>query len=292
MLSTMRKTAVFISMIVLLGISRVALAQTSAAAQLPGSDEALLTKVRGLYDAPFTRGLVSFDCAVQFDWKKHVIDFVGAVPPPAAGAIEHLQNIQHRVFVDRSGATVSTIPKAPDLAGIEHAAELEQAFTGIVSAGLNTWLPFSTNVILPVKPTKFSFEGTSSGYALTLNGPGVAAKLQLTDDMRVTSGVSQLPQPLQFLTTFAKSSDGFILSSIRTESTLNSAQASDVTFAFTYQTVQGFQIPSSVTIIPATKEIWNYNLTDCKAVKGINVTVSAPPKLETEHKVETETPKN
>jgi hypothetical protein len=33
------------------------------------SDETLLTKAHGLYDAPFTRSLVSFNCAAQFDWK-------------------------------------------------------------------------------------------------------------------------------------------------------------------------------------------------------------------------------
>jgi hypothetical protein len=276
MLSTMRKTAILMTM--LFGISLV------ASAQKPESDEALLVKVRGLYDAPFTRSLLSFDCAVQFDWKKHVIDFVGSVPSPAAGAIEHLQNIQHRIFVDRSGAVVSAVPKAPDLMGIEHATELEQVFNWVVSAGLNTWLPFSTNVILPVKPTKYSFEKLDTGYALTMSGPRIAAKLELTTDMRITNGVSQLPQPVAFSTVFTQGPDGFLLSSIRTGNTLDPTLASDTTFTFAYQTIQGFQIPSSVTVLPATNEAWNYTLTDCTAVKSINVNVAAPPKLGTKHK--------
>ena len=44
----------------------------SVLAQSQQSDEAPLSKTRALYDAPFTRGMVSFDCAVQFDWKKPV----------------------------------------------------------------------------------------------------------------------------------------------------------------------------------------------------------------------------
>lgn len=122
------------------------------------SDEALLANTRALYDAPFQRGLVSFDCAVQFDWKKHFVDLFGTFPPAAIPTAERLQTIQHRIFVDHSGAVVSAIPKAPDLSGVSHAAELEQVYNAMVTQGLNAWLPFSTNVILPVGPTKYNFQ--------------------------------------------------------------------------------------------------------------------------------------
>jgi hypothetical protein len=52
-------------------------------AQAGASDKDLLIKARGLYDAPFTGNLVSFDCEVQFDWKKHISDLLGTVPPQA-----------------------------------------------------------------------------------------------------------------------------------------------------------------------------------------------------------------
>src|ERR1700687_4274495 len=120
-----------------------------ASSQPTASDEALLAKTRALYDAPFSRGLVSFDCAVEFDWRKHFVDLFGTIPPAAVPAIERLQTIQHRVFVDRSGAVVSVISKTQDLTGVAHAAELEQGLQTMVSGGLNGWLPFSTNVILP-----------------------------------------------------------------------------------------------------------------------------------------------
>lgn len=158
-------------------------------------DEVLLTKTRALYDAPFTRDLVSFDCAVQFDWKKHFVDVLGVIPPAAIPAAERLQALQHRVLVDRSGAVVSVIPKAPDFGGIGHAADLERSFNAIVSSGLNAWLPFNTNVILPVAPTKFSFQNVDTGYKVVMNGPGIAATLLRTEDLRLTSGESPLPHP-------------------------------------------------------------------------------------------------
>src|SRR3984893_2358205 len=191
----------------------------SAVSQTTTSDEALLAKTRALYDAPFTRNLVSFDCSVEFDWKKHFVDLFGTVPPAALPTIERLQTIQHRVFVDRSGAVVSAIPKTPDLSGVAHAAELEQGLQTMVSGGLNGWLPFSTNVILPTGRTKFNFQKIETGYKLVMNGPGVAATLLLKDDMRLRSAVSQLPQPMRFSTEFSAGPDGFLLDSIKTGST-------------------------------------------------------------------------
>lgn len=247
----------------------------------PGSqtsslDEALLAKTRALYDAPFTRDLVSFDCAVQFDWKKHFVDVLGTLPQAAAPTSERLQKIQHRVFVDRSGAVVSSIPKAPDLTGVPHAAELEQVFNAMVSSGLNAWLPFSTNVILPVAPTKFSFQQSDLGYKLVMNGPGVSAILLLAQDLRVTSLVSQSPQPMRATTEFKSGPDGFLLGSVQTGTTTDPSASGDAKFAYTYQTVQGFQLPSLVTVSPSTTEAWHYDLTDCTVMRGVNIQVGLP----------------
>jgi hypothetical protein len=247
----------------------------SAVSQTTASDEARLIKTRALYDAPFRRNLVSFDCAVQFDWKKHFVDFLGAVPPAATPTAERLQTVQHRVFVDRSGAVVSAIPKAPDLAGAAHAAELEQALNATVSGGLNAWLPFSTNVILPVGPTKFTIQKIDPGYKMIMNGPGVEATLLLNEDMRLTSVVSTLPQPMRFATEFMRGPDGFLLVSVKTADTTD-PEIREATFAFSYQTVQGFQLPSLVTVTSFANEAWHYALTDCKAMTGITLKVGPP----------------
>jgi len=248
-----------------------------ALSQATASDDALLAKARALYDAPFTRGLVSFDCAVQFDWKKHIIDLLGTVPPTAVPTAERLQTIQHRVFVDRSGAVVSAIPKTPDLAGIEHAAELEQTLNAMVVGGLNAWLPFSTNVILPMTPTKFSFQKNDTGYNLTMNGPGVAATLLLKDDLRVTSGVAELPQPLRFNTEFISGTNGYLLESLETASMTDAGSGGEASFAYTYQAVQGFLLPSQLTVTQlSTSEAWRYALSDCRVVKGFVVNVGPP----------------
>lgn len=105
----------------------------SAVAQPSESDKALLAKASSFYDAPFTRNLVSFDCAVQFDWQEHFIELLGSLPAALSPTANRLQGIQHRVSVDRSGAKFFEIPKAPDFAGDERATQLEQIFDAMVT---------------------------------------------------------------------------------------------------------------------------------------------------------------
>ena len=241
---------------------------TAAACQSKISDQELLAKSRAAYDAPFTRNLISFDCAVEFDWKKHFVDLLGSMPPAALPTTERLQAVPHRVFVDRSGATVCAQPKAPDLAGVAHGAELEQVYNSMISSGLNAWLPSSTNVLLPVGPTKFNFEPIASGYKLTMSGKGLDAQLLLTSDLRLRSGVTQLPQPTRFTTDFDSGPEGFVLTLIRTGNTTDTAVDSQATFAYTYQTAMGFQLPAQITVTSAQHDKWIYRLTDCKTMTG------------------------
>lgn len=235
----------------------------------------LLAKARAAYDAPFTRNLAAFDCAVQFDWKQHFTEMFGTLPPAAALMAEKLQAISHRVNVDHTQAAVSSTPKQPDFSSDQHGTQLgqlEQVIIAMVSGGLNAWLPISTDGILPAEKAQYKFEKLASGYKLTMNGKNGAGALLLTPDLRVMSGVMELPQQMRFSTEFEPGPQGFVLSSVKTESTANG----EATFAYTYQLIDGFQIPDTVTVTPATTGKWHYRLADCKVVKFVKVNVLPP----------------
>jgi hypothetical protein len=243
------------------------------------SDEALLKRAHSLYDTPFTGPLVSFDCAVQFDWKRHFLETLGAVPLAATPTIKDLQAIQHRVFVDRSGAVVSEVPKATDLSGVPHGADLETSFQSVVSSGINAWLPFAMDEILPLKPSKSSFQKVDTGFRVVMNGPNVSATLMLLPDMRISNVISELPQPLHFTTSFVTGPNGFLLQSVKTGPSTSDLDKWDANFAYTFQGIQGVQVPSSVTVTQsATGEKWAYSLDDCKVMIGVKVEVRAPNK--------------
>jgi hypothetical protein len=238
-----------------------------------------MTKARAAYDAPFTRNLAAFDCAVEFDWKQHFTEMFGALPLAAVPMAEKVQTVNNRVNVDHTQAVGSSIPKQPDFSGAQHESQLEQlqqVFIAMVSSGLNAWVPSSTNVVLPVGKTQYAFEKQPSGYKLTMKGENVAGTLLLEPDLRVTSGVMQLPQPMRFSTRFEAGPNGFVLASVKTGQTTATAAGGEVTFAYTYQSVDGIQIPDSVTITPATTGKWHYRLTDCKVVKFVKVQALPP----------------
>ncbi len=247
----------------------------TAVPQTAISDEALLSKTRALYDAPFLQGLVSFECAVNFDWKQHFLEVLPVVPATAVPTIDRLQAIQHRVFVSPSGAVVSSLPKAPDLSGVAKATELERVYDAMIPGGINAWMPFGRNIILPEGPTQYSFEKMNSGYKLALNGAGVTGTLLLAEDLRITSGISQLPQATRFTTEFTKGPHGFLLGSVKTADN-DGSQNRVAEFSYTYQDVDGFQIPSKVTVKPSTTQAWNYELTDCKVRKGVAIKMGLP----------------
>ncbi len=255
------------------------LACLPALSQSMGSNDEMLSKTRGLYDAPLTRQLVSFDCAVQFDWKRHFINTLGTVPSAALPTVNRLQSLSHRVFVDRSGAVVSEIPSATDLSGTPHASDLEATLQAIVSSGLNAWLPFATNVILPVKPTTFTFQPVDAGFRVVMKGANVSATLNLLPDMRITSVISELPQPQHFATEFTTGPNGYLIQSVKTGSRAEAQTSWDAIFAYRYQNIQGFQLPAEVVVTQvATGEKWDYSLDDCKAMTGTVLNVQAPKK--------------
>src|SRR5580698_5231012 len=75
-------------------------------AQVSKPGQVSLNEVREKYDAPFTRNLESFDCAIDFSWKQH---FTETTRVGDEGTDEDLQNIfqpiANRVTVARDKAT-------------------------------------------------------------------------------------------------------------------------------------------------------------------------------------------
>jgi hypothetical protein len=243
-------------------------------AQKPNEDDVLVKKVRALYDTPFERGLINFDCAVNFDNKQQLIDTFGSVPPAALAIANILDGLHYRILVDSSGAVASAQNKV-DLTRVPHANEIEALNRQTFAAGLNNWLPFALGQILPLPPVQSHFEKSPAGYTLNMQGPEIKATLQLDNSYHLVHGTSEQPQNLEFKTEFVDGPQGLLLSS----DTTNVDNGGDSNFQYTYQRVDSFQLPAMVTISSATgalKMSWHYTLTDCKTQHGVVIQVSPP----------------
>jgi hypothetical protein len=244
----------------------------SVVAQTGSADQALLDKTRALYDTPFRRGLVSFGCSVNFDFKQHVLKNFGSIPPGATGLVEKLQPLRYQIFVDIKGAVVSAQPKLPDLSGTPNATVVEDSNRNLMQAGVSNWIPHAAGEVLPLGPTKYHFEKSVDGYKLSMTGEGLDSVLSLDSDLKITSMVVQQPMLIEGTTTFASGPNGLVLSAAST----NANHSGLARYRYTYQSVDGFQLPSSVTLTSPQNLTLQFSLTNCTTQHGIVLTVKPP----------------
>jgi len=253
--------------------------EPTAGSQAVEVDGARLEHIRALYDAPFRRDLISFDCAVRFDWSHHLESTLGSIPPAAAPAIQRLQPLQLRVLVDRSGANVSQQPKAVDLKDNPMAAALEPVLESIVAAGLSTWSAVASGSLLPVGQTKYQFSEESDQTKIAMDGLGMSGSLLLLHDGRITSANTVKPQPLHLATAFQPGPQGLVIGEMETSNSVNPPNRFESRFIYRYEAVDGFQIPTRFTVqslVSTPAELWEIELTGCKVSRGKTVEVGPP----------------
>ncbi len=245
-------------------------------AESPRDAEVLLAKTKALYDTPFRSGLISFSCAIDFDFAKHLKSNFGEAARTDSPIAQLLEPIRYRVFVDHSGATISTQTKLPEFSQLPVGAQLEESNRSLMQTGLNNWVPYAYGEVLPIAPTNYQFEKTTTGYNLSMAGQGITGKLILGPDLRVYEGVIDTSQHIEITTKFVDAPTGLLLAA----STTDINHAGVARFSYTYQLVDGFQLPQHVAVTSEQNRMTlNYTLTDCKTQHGIVVHVAPP----TEH---------
>lgn len=233
--------------------------------------EGLLTKTKALYDTPFRSGLISFSCAVDFDFAQHLKSNFGENARTDSPIAQLLKPIRYQVFVDHSGATASAQPKLPDFSQLPLAAQLEESNRNLIQTGLSNWVPYAFGEVLPISPTKYQFEKTATGYNLIMNGQGITGRLLLDQDLYVVSGIIDTSQHIEITTRFMSAANGLVLAASSTD-TDHSGVAR---FTYTYQVVDGFQLPQRVSLTSEqNKMTLSYTLTECKTQHGIVIRVA------------------
>jgi hypothetical protein len=234
-------------------------------AQGSKTNQALLNEVREKYDAPFTRNLESFDCAVDFSWKEHFNETTRVGDEGSDEELERIfQPIRNRVSVTRQNVTVTSGLSDDAIGKLPHGGMAEFLLEHAVEKGLNTWLPASTNTLLPNPATSVVFEQSPSGYKLAFKMKTSDIEMALGPDMRLQSATLKAPQSDHFETSFASGQQGFLLTSFTMGEDGNSERGHRLIFTYSYQTVVGVQVPEHVAIIRESHhEVWRYRLSDC-----------------------------
>jgi hypothetical protein len=138
-----------------------------------------------------------------------------------------------------------------------------------VQKSLSNWLSASTNTLLPGPATPVHFEPSSSGYKLAFKMQTFDIEMGLSPDMSLQSASVKAPQGDHFETTFTPGPQGFLLTSWTIAEDGNSSPGHRLVFTYTYQVVDGVQLPDHVAIVRESHhEVWRYRLSDC-IVKSI-----------------------
>jgi hypothetical protein len=234
-------------------------------AQVSKPGQVSLNEVRGKYDAPFTRNLASFDCAVDFRWKEHFTETTRVGDEGTDEELEKIfQPIRNRVTVTRQSVTVSSGMSDDAINKLPHGGMAEGLLEHAVQKSLYSWLPASTNTILPNPATPVIFEQSPSGYKLAFKVQTSDIEIALGSDMRLQSAALKAPQSEHFDTSFAPGPQGFLLTSWTMGEDGNSERGHRLIFTYTYQTVDGVQLPEHVVVTRESHhEVWRYRLSDC-----------------------------
>ncbi len=234
-------------------------------AQVSKTGEALLSEVRGKYDAPFTMKLESFDCAIDFSWKKHFTETTRVGDEGSDEELEKIfQPIRNRVAVTRQNVVVSSGLSDDAIGKLPHGGMAEFLLEHAIQKSLYTWLPASTNSILPDPATPIVFEQSPSGYKLAFKIENSDIEMFLGQDKRLHRAALKAPQSDHFETSFAPGPQGFLLASWTMGEDGNSEPGHRLIYTYTYQTVDGLQLPASVVLVRESHhEVWRYRLVGC-----------------------------
>jgi hypothetical protein len=234
-------------------------------AQAPKTDQALLSQAREKYDAPFDRNLQSFDCAVDFSWKEHFTETTRVGDEGTDEELETIfQPIRNRVTVTRQNVTVSSGLTDEEIGKLPHGGMAEFLLEHAVQKSLYSWLPASTNKILPDPATPVSFKQSPSGYKLEFKMQTADVEMVLAPDMRLERAAMKANQSDHFETSFTPGQHGFLLTSWTMGEDGNFEPGNRLIFSYTYQLVDGVELPEHVVVIRESHhEVWRYRLTDC-----------------------------
>lgn len=241
-----------------------------AQAQATSADQELLKQARAKYDAPFERHLQSFECGGDFSWRQHFTETARVGDEGTDEELERLfQPIRNRVTVTREKVTVTPDLSEEAIEKLPHGGMAEFLLEHAVERSLSTWLPASTNGLLPDEATPVRFVKIPAGYRLAFTKQGAAIEMNLTAELGLESAALKAPGTDRFETTFAEGPQGFLLTSWTAHEDGNTGPGHRLMFGYTYQVVDGVQLPEHVTVIREShQEVWRYTLSGCVVKAG------------------------
>ena len=238
-----------------------------AFAQEVRSPAAAFSKARALYDTPADRGLASFRCDVMFDWKDFLTKATSAPVQDADERFLYLRSIHLTITDDLNGAGTLhwAAPTTAPAASEDSIAKLRGGLEALWSGFFQSWNGFATGEMVSSPGGNAIIERTAVGFIVTARDHGKLAEQRYSPALRLESLHVTTPSLDSAMTpTFSETPQGLVLASMQSvDRQPPSAPPVQVATAIQYASVNGFQLPSAVTIDVAGTARFAFQLSGC-----------------------------
>ena len=276
-------------------IPAAALAQTPAPASVPAaavasapapaqsqpatpSDDALLAKAAALYYSTSREGLSGFDCAVHPDW-------LGLFASASAGSVAIndprvvlLNSVAIALHARmKGGSTLDWTPPAPtnkplDQDSISLLDGMHKASEQTLQGFLQFWTPFVDGSVVPANSQGLEMAPTADGgYRLHAQETGTDVVEVLDSGLILRRfNVKMNGQRIDFTPTYSPTEKGLLVIRFLAHILADGAppaQAQEMRVEVEYRTVDGFSIPSKLSMEVVGTGIFNFSFEGCTVTR-------------------------
>ena len=220
-----------------------------------------------MYYTPIDRGLQGFTCDVSFDWKQFIETANHGPVADTDERLAYLRSIKLSVTDDLNGsgqlqwAAPTTAPDASE----QSVAQIRAGMQAMWSGFFQSWNGFYTGDLVSLGDNKTTVERTGAGYHVFTSQNGKLAEETFNNNLVLLSLHVATPTLESNLTPiFTDSAEGRLVTNLNSVvKQPPSAPGTVVDMAVHYAPVNGFQLPSELSIDVAGAAKFDFALSNC-----------------------------
>lgn len=229
----------------------VAPSATPPATHAPSSPgTAKLSAARALYYTPTTKGLQSFRCTVDFDWKDMLTRYTGGAVADDNPFLQYLRSIHLAVSDDLKGTGQLewTTAGTPPAAQQDSAAKLKDGMQQMMTGFFSSWNAYMNGEMVPSPDSTTTVVETPDGLRLHAAAQNADVTELFDKNMLLTEAhVVQPTSDVYAYPTYDNTPDGRVVTAIRTiYRQPPTAPPAELMLSISYAPVQNFRLPETL----------------------------------------------
>jgi hypothetical protein len=216
-----------------------------------------LSAARATYYTPTTDGLQSFHCDVTNNWKL-ILNDVSADDPFLAWLTQVSISLDDNLKTGGKATWTSAKPPPADAADAEN--QIQKGLTQMLQGFMQTWNGYMNGSMVPEPDSSTTV--TRNGDGVLLHAADANDSIDESFDRNMVLTESHVIAPnmdVEMYPTYEQTSDGKIVSSMRSVTRATNAPGTDMTMTVTYNLIDSFRIPATLKV--AEKNVGNFEFT-------------------------------